>query len=78
MHATSRIGLPAGAKDVRLERVDSDTCHYWRLWLSFDKHMQFGTYLVLHDDGSIDRVTQHTDGWEQVMKIKPASHEKET
>ena len=77
LKATSRIGLPAGTKDVRLERVDSDTVyyshHFWKLWLSYDKTMEFGTYLALYDDGSIDRVTVHPDGWEQTINIKPPS-----
>lgn len=71
--ATSRIGLPAGSRDVRLERVDSDTHHYWRLWLSYDRNMEFGTYLMLHDNGAITRITVHPDGWEQTMTIKPPS-----
>lgn len=73
MKATFRIGLPTVSKDVRLERVDSDTYHYWRLWLSYDRDMEFGTYLMLHNNGAITRITVHPDGWEQTMDIKPPS-----
>lgn len=72
--ATSRIGLPAGTKDVRLERVLDDGRGYWKLWWSYNSDMTLGTFLSLYDDGSIVRVTVRDDG-ESEMLIKPSDRE---
>jgi hypothetical protein len=42
---------------------------YWRVWLHTNDHIN-GTFLELHDDGSIIRVTTR-DGYDERVEIKP-------
>jgi hypothetical protein len=42
----------------RLEREHNEA---WRLWIALSPD-GYGTYLILHNDGSIKRVTLRADG----------------
>jgi hypothetical protein len=42
---------------------------HWRVWLHTNDHV-YGTYLELHDDGSITRVTVR-DGYDERVEVAP-------
>lgn len=66
-----RIGIPPKTPFSALFRVGKQ----WHVWIAArDMQVPYeqwqGTYLSLHDDGSIDRVTVYDDGHEDVMNIR--------
>lgn len=66
-----RIGIPPRTPLSALFRVESG----WHVWIAVRDQQQpyskwQGTYLHLHDDGQIDRITVYDDGHEDVMRIK--------
>jgi hypothetical protein len=78
--ATIPVALQPGTKLLRLERIahkyaatrpDGSPCYElrldgaWKLWLHHDTQMQHGTYLLLHDNGTIENVTDLPDGTER-------------
>jgi hypothetical protein len=72
----SRTALPPRLQGAAIDRisihstqVDPPTVRYWRVWLHTNDH-KHGTFLELHDDGSIIRVTTQ-DGYEDRVIIKP-------
>jgi len=64
---TIPVGIQPGTHALRLERVEHS---YWILWLH-TKDFKSGTYLELHDNGQIQRVTAFADGMEEKLEIKP-------
>lgn len=73
MKITILIGISPGTKILRIERAydnnfpDSST---WRIWLNANHNFTLGTQLILHNDGSIQNVTQREDGSEEVFEVK--------
>lgn len=66
-----RIGLPPRTPFVALFRYTNS----WLAWIAVrDMQAKYsdwqGTYLQLHDDGRITRVTVYDDGHEEVMVVK--------
>lgn len=68
MKATIPIAIPPGTKMLRIERVPDG---YWKLWLNTN-NFKHGTFLELHDDGSILRTTIRTDDVEETITVKEA------
>ena len=42
----------------------------WMIWINSNIDFTAGTYVLLHDDGTVQRVTVHLDGSEDVFDIK--------
>ena len=66
-----RIGIPPCTKFVALFRLKDS----WLAWIAVrDMQARYadwqGTYLQLHDNGGITRVTVYDDGHEEAMIIK--------
>ena len=76
MKATIPIAMPPNTRVLRLERLlhtEDFGFHVegtWKLWLSHNLTLTLGTFLLLHDDGSIERVTLREDGTEETFKVK--------
>jgi hypothetical protein len=88
MKPAHRIGLPPGMRVLYIERhpkiYDTSPEHlencskglirydgHYRLWLHTSDRL-LGTYLALHDNGKIERVTVRATEGDQVDLIKPA------
>lgn len=80
MKPAHRIGLPPGMRVLYIERHEADykgdqwnetriDGHY-RLWLHTSDRL-LGTYLKLHDNGKIERVTVRANEGDQVDLVKP-------
>lgn len=63
-----RIGLPLNTKFLRLDRVANG----WRVWIAANEDYTIGTYLLLQDDGAIDRYILEPNGAEEQFSVKPA------
>jgi len=53
---------------------DPDECQLeigsWALWISTPTR-DSGTYIKFYDNGKVERVFLHPDGWEETWPIKP-------
>jgi len=74
---TTTVGVQPNTKLLRIERIASDIHNWphlsesgWMVWLNANRDFTCGTYLLLHDDGSIERVTAEPDGGEDIMIVK--------
>lgn len=47
---------------------------YWQVWTD-TKDYSVGTYLLMYDDGRIDRVTERADEGPDIWHIKPTDTE---
>lgn len=85
MKASIPIGIQPGTRILRLYREPALGTHlyipnaivrgehgYWILWIFHNADLTLGTFLKLHDDGRIDRVTQHENGTETIVEVKGA------
>ena len=67
-----RIGVPVGTRLQALMRVERG----WMVWTAFNKasvpEQWLGTYLLLGDDGSVQKITIREDGGEDIWLIRPA------
>lgn len=61
--ATRRVKLQARTTQVHMEWVHD--AHVWRMWISFDPAMTNGTFIEMHEDGKLFRVTVNLDGTEE-------------
>lgn len=68
MTDTQRIGIQRGTRFIRLDRCINS----WRVWIACNADYTQGTYLSLHDDGAIKRVTLEPDGTEYIALVKPS------
>ena len=64
----SIVGLPLGTRLHRIERL-SDR-HAWRLWIATADYL-YGTYLLLHDSGRVERVVVRIDEGDDIMLVRP-------
>lgn len=62
-----RFALPAGIKVLRVEH--NVARQSWMIWLMANINFTLGTFIELHNDGNIDRVTWHEDGSESVFEV---------
>ncbi len=80
---TVTVGVQPNTKLLRIERIVQRMIRMdwgkeyefvgtgaWMVWLNANRDFTCGTYLLLHDDGSIERVTAEPDGGEDIMTIK--------
>jgi len=51
---------------MRIERL----AHAWRVWLATRDYV-WGTYLLLHDSGQVERVTARVDEGDEVYTVRP-------
>ena len=63
-----RIALQPRTEILFIERHSDGA---WCLWISHDANQTTGTYIKLNNNGSVERVTLHADGSEDVLEIKP-------
>lgn len=80
---TVTIGIQPNTRLLRIERITPRAVSMdwgnefiegtgaWMVWINASRDNNYGTYLLLHDDGSIERVTAEPDGGEDIMTIKP-------
>lgn len=61
------------AYDEKIVEVISapEVSGYWKLPIHVGKDPQLGTFLLLHDDGKIERLTVREDEGDEVVLIKP-------
>jgi len=67
-----QIGLQPGTRMLKLER--SVGGKRWLIWLHEEECKGHGTYLELHEDGQIDRVTERADGTFERFLVKPPDY----
>ncbi len=79
---TMTVGVQPNTKLLRIERTIPRTVPMdwgdeyivgtgaWMVWINASRDFKYGTYLLLHDDGSIERVTAEPDGTEDVFVVK--------
>lgn len=79
MKPAHRIGLPPGMRVLYIERhpatemtttIDCREHGHYRLWLHTSDRL-LGTYLKLHDNGKIERITVRATEGDQIDLIKP-------
>lgn len=73
---TTPIGIPWGTRLVHIDRVSGG----WYLWTGVDDlskpvNKRRGSFLYLHDNGSVTRYTIHPDGTETEQRIKSCDEE---
>ena len=62
------IGIQPGTKLLALRWLPERGL--WKLWLHHDLAMQYGTFLLLSPEGSIERITLKPDGTEETHRVK--------
>ena len=77
-HALRIERVPSYTKTVKatvdtIHMVDYDitVVGMWRVWINANIDFTAGTYLALHDNGCIERVTINPDGTEDTFLVKP-------
>lgn len=72
MKASIPVGIQPGTKILQIEWHEGEGIEktFWKLWLHHDRLMQFGTYLCLYENGTIERITIGQDGSETVDRIR--------
>ena len=64
------VGMPIGARALRLVRLIDG----WRLWLS-TRDYKHGTYVDMHDDGSVWNITTRADEGDECWLARPSDAE---
>lgn len=85
MKATIPIAVQPNTRVLRLERIPYQLHYlpetpklpleeqgYWRIWLHHDLALTQGTFIDLHDNGSITRTTIQASGEEHTFNVKDA------
>jgi len=72
------IAIPVGTRLYRIQRVTPEKV--WRVWTAVANNNRnpsewYGTYLRLHEDGSVYRVHVSEEGWEEEIKVKGEDHD---
>jgi hypothetical protein len=67
------IGVPSNTRIYLITRIEGA----WQLWTAINSvaasmHNRRGTYLLLHDNGCMQRITVFPDGTERIADVKPA------
>jgi len=63
----SVVGVPLGTRLQRIIRLDNG----WRLWLATND-FKHGTYLDIHNNGMIVRVTVRADEGDECFVVRPS------
>ncbi len=69
-----RIAVPPRTGLRAIDRVGL----WWRVWIAADPTFTYGTYLILHHDGMVERVTEREDGTYEDFLIKEKDNGNET
>jgi len=64
------IGVP---HDTRLRRITRVT-DAWRVWTDTRDYV-YGTFLILHDSGRVERITTRYEEGDEVMQVRPSDDE---
>lgn len=73
MHIPKKFALQLGMKNLRVE-YDSKN-HAWRVWLYANNTFSIGTFLLLHNNGAIHRITIRQTGEEEVFIYEEGNQE---
>jgi hypothetical protein len=65
------IGTELGTRLQRIVRLDSNG---WMLWIA-TKDFVYGTYLLLSNDGGIERVVTRVDEGDEINVVRPSDEE---
>jgi hypothetical protein len=65
---TDIVHIPVGTRLLRVVRRDD----YWIVWTA-THDFRLGTYLRLHHDGTVERVTARADEGDEVMLVRPSN-----
>jgi len=65
------IGCPLG---TRLQRIERAGYREWRLWIATSDYVH-GTYLYLHHDGMVERVTVRENEGDESIVVCPRTRE---
>lgn len=68
MKIPRKIWLQSPIRDLRVERSVHKSG--WIIWLAANKDFTLGTYIILYDDGRIQRETIHPDGSVTILEIE--------
>lgn len=70
-------GFNVSAQTPLLEfRTFGENKPKWIVWLAYNTNRDAGTYLILHDDGSVWRETTYPDGSVSCAVITPPTYVK--
>jgi len=64
------IGMPVGSRLLRMYRRQG----HWQLWLATRDYV-FGTYLLVYDNGMIERITEFVDEGPEQFTVRPTDEE---
>ena len=64
------VGMPIGARALRLVRLIDG----WRLWIHSSDYV-YGTYMDMHDDGSVWNITTRADEGDECWLARPSDAE---
>lgn len=62
------VGLPLGTRLLRLVRKPDG----WWAWLGTAGDYVYGTYLHIHDNGGIERITIRVDEGDEIITVRPS------
>ena len=65
------IGIPVGTRLQRIVRHE----HWWQVWIATNDFIH-GTFLQLHDDGTIYNVTERVNEGPEIFEVKPQDNPK--
>lgn len=68
MKAPIKIGLQARTTALYIERYANE---YWKIPISTDPKHEFGTFLLLYDNGKVINITYRPDGDHSEFIVKP-------
>lgn len=64
------VGMPLGTRLLRMIRQKG----VWWMWLATKDYI-YGTYLLVYDDGHIERVTIREDEGDDIITVRPSDEE---
>lgn len=67
MKATIPIGLPPRTKLLRIDRIENVG---WRVWINQSPCGNLGTFLLLRNNGQIERYTMRDGEGDEVFTVK--------
>lgn len=65
----STVGIPIGTRLLRVDRLHQA----WRLWTDTRDYV-YGTYILLHDDGAVYRITERRGEGMDVALVRERDH----
>lgn len=68
VRATIPVAIQPGTRLLQMHYEEATST--WILWLHHDLQMQYGTFLRLGADGSIERVVRRPDGTDDVFRVR--------